>query len=317
MKFKWLLATFIFMALLINVSCVDASPRQLNYLYRFSVEGYAYVTVFVGDISDEYVIHVPIEESVVRESLIVIDEFNELLPTEFVDSYLLLIYNINSSDRVVINYVAKVADIRDGFVSASISPGGPSKVYLPKASALVYFNGSANISITESAISLSFGDGGRYVISYIPLTILESLTTTAVVNETKATDSSYLVWLYVILPYLYYVIPIGALLTLTAVAYYLFRRRKSEEAELPKYDVETIKSEVDERDIEILKAVMIKELTISGLARELGLSKSVVWRRIRKLAHLKLITTTDVNGKIYIKVTPLGKELAERDGKSP
>ncbi|MEM1601474.1 MAG: winged helix-turn-helix domain-containing protein, partial [Sulfolobales archaeon] len=76
-------------------------------------------------------------------------------------------------------------------------------------------------------------------------------------------------------------------------------------------DVRTLKSEIDERDIEILRVVSTKELTISGLARELGLSKSVAWRRIRKLSHLKLITTTDVGGKTYIKVTPLGREVLE------
>ncbi|MEM0453677.1 MAG: winged helix-turn-helix domain-containing protein [Sulfolobales archaeon] len=316
MKFREMLLIIVIIFSLINIQYINATSHQLNYVYRFSAEGYVYVTVLVDNVVDEYIIYVPVEESIVEESLVIVDEFNELLPAELADSYLLLIYNVNNSKKVVINYVIKVADIKGGYVNAIISPGGPSKIYLPRSSALLYFNGSADVSITDNTIVLTYEDGGKYLISYIPPNFIGDLTTTST-NVTVATDSLPQTWIYFLLPYLYYLVPLGVSVIGVSLIYYLRRRRKAEESiEAPaEYDVTTLRSEVDERDVEILKAALTKELTISGLARELGLSKSVAWRRIRKLSNLKLVTTTDVNGKIYIKVTRLGKEIVEKSDK--
>ncbi len=70
---------------------------------------------------------------------------------------------------------------------------------------------------------------------------------------------------------------------------------------------------LDERDITLLDLISKKETTISGLAKKAGLSKSVVWRRIRKLSNLGLIHREDVGAKTLLKITDSGlKALTDR-----
>lgn len=304
-KLKTVLAILTVILLLQSTLYAEVAISKTEYLYRLGSEGYVYVSVFVDGVEEEGVIYVKVEDSIIEESIVAVNEFNELLPTELVDSDVVIIYNVGNSGKVIVSYVARAASIREAYIDVVISPGGPSKVLLPKSSALLYINGSADVSFTDTTITLTYSKGGTYLISYIPLTFIGNMTS-PVVNTTVV--ASYPSW---------YAIPLLLGASLVGVIYYLLRRRRlgAEEVELLRYDVETLKSEIDERDIEILRVVSLKELTISGLARELGLSKSVAWRRIRKLSHLKLIATTDVNGKTYIKVTPLGREVLERISK--
>lgn len=302
MKLKTVLAILIITLLMQSALYAEVTTSRTEYLYRLSSEGYVYVSVFVGGVEEEGIIYVKVEDSIIEESIVAVNEFNELLPTELVDDDIVLIYNVGNSGKVIVSYVARAASIREAYMDVIISPGGPSKVLLPKSSALLYLNGSADVSFTDTTITLTYSRGGTYLISYIPLTFIGN-TTSPVVNTT------------VVAPHpSWYPIPLLLGASLIGVVYYLLRRRRPSTeggVELLRYDVETLKSEIDERDIEILRAVSVKELTISGLARELGLSKSVAWRRIRKLCRLKLIAATDVNGKTYVEVTPLGRKVLE------
>lgn len=68
--------------------------------------------------------------------------------------------------------------------------------------------------------------------------------------------------------------------------------------------------ELDDRDRAILGAVSGGGKSISDLARELGLSKSVVWRRVNKLAELGLIRRVqDKTGRVILELTDRGREL--------
>lgn len=311
MKFKIYLLVLTSL-LLIGVTSAEATTLKISYSYRLGLEGYIYTTIFIDDVEDQHIIYVKVEESVVEESLVVINEFNDLLPAELVGSDLLLIYNINNSRRIIVSYVARAASIGEVYINAVITPNGPSKVFLPRSSALLYFNGSADISFTDTTITLTYNEGGTYLISYIPLIFISNVSnlTTPITITNKTVEQTP--GPQPIIPYL-----LGASLAfLSSLAYYMLRRRRVRHSKVGKEDVEqleieALRSEVDERDIEILKAIAAKELTISGLARELKLSKSVAWRRIRKLSHLKLITTADVNGKTYIKLTSLGRKILE------
>ena len=66
--------------------------------------------------------------------------------------------------------------------------------------------------------------------------------------------------------------------------------------------------ELDERDYSILKTLAGGEENISSLARKTGLSKSVVWRRIQKLARLGLVEREDRGGSTYIRLTDKGRK---------
>jgi len=71
--------------------------------------------------------------------------------------------------------------------------------------------------------------------------------------------------------------------------------------------------ELDERDYEILRTLKEGTETISSLARKLGLSKSVVWRRVQKLLRLGLISKEDRGGRTYLSVTEEGlRKLGEQ-----
>jgi len=73
--------------------------------------------------------------------------------------------------------------------------------------------------------------------------------------------------------------------------------------------------ELDERDVEILKALRESRETISSLARKLGLSKSVVWRRVQKLLRMGLISRSDEGGRTYLSLTDEGLRRLEEGGK--
>ncbi len=76
-----------------------------------------------------------------------------------------------------------------------------------------------------------------------------------------------------------------------------------EHTELPPTDL-------DERDITLMRVIgEIGETTISELAKRTGLSKSVVWRRVRKLTDLGMISKEDVGAKSILRLTDKGKEV--------
>ncbi len=73
--------------------------------------------------------------------------------------------------------------------------------------------------------------------------------------------------------------------------------------------------ELDDRDIEILNALREGRETISSLARKLGLSKSVVWRRVQKLLRMGLINRLDEGGRTYLSLTEEGLRRLNEGGK--
>jgi len=90
--------------------------------------------------------------------------------------------------------------------------------------------------------------------------------------------------------------------------YLLYRRSRRVEAVIST-------SEIDERDIEIMKALLEGKETISGLAKKLGISKSIVWRRTNKLAELGFIEKETMRGKTLLSLTEKGRKLVEREEK--
>lgn len=66
---------------------------------------------------------------------------------------------------------------------------------------------------------------------------------------------------------------------------------------------------LDERDKLILSKLSEKPMSISELARELGLSKSTVWRRVRKLEKQGYIKTREEGKKTIIELTEKAKSL--------
>ncbi|RLE37204.1 hypothetical protein DRJ17_07035 [Candidatus Woesearchaeota archaeon] len=69
---------------------------------------------------------------------------------------------------------------------------------------------------------------------------------------------------------------------------------------------------LDERDKLILSKLSKKSMSISELARELGLSKSTVWRRVRKLEKQGYVKTREEGKKTIIELTEKARMILDR-----
>ncbi len=141
-------------------------------------------------------------------------------------------------------------------------------------------------------------------------------TTSSTTRSTQASSSttatkpmsgqSNMTWVYAL---------VAAVIVIVIIAAAALRSRRTPRGGSPATGVgELIRAEeLDERDYEILKALKEGTETISSLARKLGLSKSVVWRRVQKLLRLGLISKEDKGGRTYLSITEEGlRKLGEQ-----
>lgn len=143
-----------------------------------------------------------------------------------------------------------------------------------------------------------------------------STTTTAKTHKVTQTGSSTYAkpqpsqggtaWIYAL-------IAIAIVVAIVAVAALRSRRTKRKGVSVAGTGELIRAEEIDERDYEILRTLREGTETISSLARKLGLSKSVVWRRVQKLLRLGLISKEDKGGRTYLSITEEGlRRLGER-----
>ncbi len=107
---------------------------------------------------------------------------------------------------------------------------------------------------------------------------------------------------------LYYA-ALAAILVIIGLAYYLYKNKTPQEP--GPAEPTLIDSQLDDRDLLLLKLISRGGHNISSLARESGLSKSVVWRRIKKLEDLGLIETSKGIGKVDLSLTDKGRRVLE------
>jgi len=67
-----------------------------------------------------------------------------------------------------------------------------------------------------------------------------------------------------------------------------------------------VTSGLDDRDIAILSALVGGELSLSDLARKVGLNKSVVWRRVNRMMREGYLERRVVKGKTMYRLTEKG-----------
>jgi len=342
-----LAAAVVLLAVLPALMSSTAYAYTVSYRYRLDSEGRAAVTLMVSDVEGAYVIYVKVDKGMIPESAVATNEVGNVLPVELINETTLAIYTSNTSRDVVVTYTALVATQAMGYVEVVITPAGPATVFLPSGAALLYFNGSATVSMYDETLVLKYVSGGTYLIQYLPPTITE--TTTASINVTEVTTpagvttpqsgayptttaktttpttphetpmhteapppSTHDLGVYVM---------VAAIIAIIGVLVAVLMRRRGA-ALVPSGGARgeggegfVFSGEVDERDIEILKALKNDKLTISGLARKVGLSKSVIWRRVRKLSELNLINRVDEGGRTYLFLTEKGEELlSQREG---
>ncbi len=107
---------------------------------------------------------------------------------------------------------------------------------------------------------------------------------------------------------LYYA-ALAAVLIIIGLAYYLHKNKTP--GKPGPAEPRLIDSQLDDRDLLLLNLISRGGHNISSLARESGLSKSVVWRRIKKLEDLGLIETSKGIGKVDLTLTDKGRRVLE------
>ncbi|MEB3755782.1 MAG: winged helix-turn-helix transcriptional regulator, partial [Desulfurococcales archaeon] len=110
--------------------------------------------------------------------------------------------------------------------------------------------------------------------------------TSAPIHRTMGKDT----WMYLIL---------ASILVAVILAIIILSRKKK----IPENNYELVDTRIDERDKLLLNLIKKGGHSISSLAKESGLRKSVVWRRIRKLEEMGLIETSKGIGKVEINLT--------------
>ena len=361
------------LVLVFTTQAVVIHAYTVSYTYKLDSEGRASVTLMISGAEETYVVYVKVDKGIIPESAVATNEVGSILPVELVNESTLAIYTSNTSRDVVVTYTALVATQVMDYVEVILAPEGPATVILPKGAALLYFNGSAAVSMYDETLILTYESGGTYLIQFLPPIVTEttttiSATTTETTSPTGTTSSSpatspttsvitsqpttqtgtstpttpatktspalttsvtsHTAPIHTTTPtsgiqdwgtYIALV-----LVVIVAIALVVLLRRRKGASVVPGGGVTPMEGpegfvfggDVDERDVEILKALKNERLTISGLARKVGLSKSVIWRRVRKLTDLGLINRVDEGGRTYLSLTKEGEEFLSRRGSS-
>ncbi len=284
----------------ISFSQVSYSSFVMTYTYRMNCNGYGEVTITISNLTNYFSVPIIIDKYALRDTIIVTDDEGSLLTYDFVNETMLLIYSYNTTDTIIVSYTLNNFTIRNSILEAIITPKASSSIILPKEAGLIYFNGTAEVTVYDDFITLRYDAPGTYLIEYI---CEASLSPTNTVTSPETSTNNFLNQ-----QNLSWIIIIGAVAAALILFYIFYKRTKGVEAIITT-------SEVDERDIKIMKALLEGKETISGLAKKLGISKSIVWRRTNKLAELGFIEKETRRGRTLLSLTEKGRKLVEREEK--
>ena len=182
-----------------------------------------------------------------------------------------------------------------------------------------------------NTITLRYNVGGVYTIEFIPPiittttkpTILTSITpltniTSPIPTTTSEVAPSTTTPTYTITtsevtvspairggPLEYLVLSIVALAIVIAFVAYIFKKRHSGSVSVEVSPVEVL----DDRDKLILNALKSSSLNISELSRALGLSKSTIWRRVKKLESRGYVRTRSSGKTVIVEITERGLKV--------
>ncbi len=306
------------LALLVTQIFATSSPNT-RYIYRLDYRGTADVTVIVNATGQDYV-RLSLEPGFMDGTLTVYTENGT--PLYFnVSNNVVTIYTYGQVNMLIAEYLAQVGNVSEEvIVNATIHPQGPASVFLPQGTALTYVTGDPDINFMNGSIVLLFSKPGTYSIEYavIPPTQTSATTTTSTVTGTgttissgsstttlssgtgTSTASSTVTSQQQINQYLPF---IGIAVLATAVAVLvlarLLRRR-------PVIAEPEVMSGLDDRDLAILSTLAGGELSLSDIARRVGLNKSVVWRRVNRMMREGYLERRVVKGRTMYRLTEKG-----------
>ncbi len=271
--------------------------KRLSYAYRLSVNGYAEVTVVVK-VENMSEVRINLEPGYVKGSLTSYSENGTPLYSSVINSSKAVIYTYGLTGTVIIEYLAKVGNVTEGvLVNAVIHPKSRAIVFLPLGAALTYASGGPDIEFVNGSIALIYRSGGVYRIQFIVMPRLGggAGSTSAAPNVGRPLIRPWIPWL---------LIAAGA----SAILVTAFRRRRLRLEGGEEFEVV---SGLDDRDLRILKVLVGGELSLSEIARRVGLNKSVVWRRVNRLMRDGFLERRFSRGRTLYRLTVKGVKALE------
>lgn len=316
-----------------TITYAESALPNVRCVYRLDYRGMADVTVIVNATGQDYV-KLNLEPGFVEGTLTVYTENGT--PLYFnVSNNVVTIYTYGQVNMLIAEYLAQVGNISEEvIINATIHPQGPASVFLPQGTALTYVTGDPDINFMNGSIVLLFSKPGTYLIEYAVIpptqstatssstsstTVVTTTTsggslstsTTRVTTQSTSTQSSEShlssttnsntgpssQQLGQYLPF------IGlAALVAAIVAFLLIKSLRKH----PTITEPEVTSGLDDRDIAILSALVGGELSLSDLARKVGLNKSVVWRRVNRMMREGYLERRVVKGKTMYRLTEKG-----------
>ncbi|PUA33582.1 MAG: hypothetical protein B7O98_03960 [Zestosphaera tikiterensis] len=271
--------------------------------YILYEDGTAMVTLFVSNIEGENVIYLPLEKGYNQYTLRVLQDS---IPSPFnITSDGRLMIEVSGVTSVIVEYEASLGTlINDSIVEVNLNPFTQAVVVLPPNAALLYFSGKPQIDVESNGITnviLSYSEGGSYTIKFVPIPGGATVTSPSKPPTQQTTQAPAGGGMITFL--------VGGSAIAVAVALlllFIFLRRRGEPIE-PEMHVG-----LDERDLKLLKILERGEVSLAELAKESGLNKSVVWRRMKRLSDEGLVEQRYEKGKLVFKLTVKGiKKLKE------
>ncbi len=294
-----------------------------RYIYRLDYRGMADITVIVNATGQDYV-KLSLEPGFVDGTLTVYTENGT--PLYFnVSNGVATIYTYGQVNMLIAEYLAQVGNVSEEvIVNATIHPQGPASVFLPRGTALTYVTGNPDINFMNGSIVLLFSKPGTYSIEYAVIpptqttaatssTAHSSVITGSESSSTQITTQSFETHsstssrssnstspqqqLSQYLPFIGLAVAAAA-----AVAFMLIKSLRRR----PAITEPEVTSGLDDRDLAILSALAGGELSLSDIARKVGLNKSVVWRRVNRMMREGYLERRVVKGRTMYRLTEKG-----------
>jgi len=298
-----------------------STPLNARYVYRLDYRGSADITVIINATGRDYV-KLSLEPGFLDGTLTVYTENGT--PLYFnVSNGVATIYTYGQVNILIAEYLAQVGNVSEEvIVNATIHPQGPASVFLPQGTALTYVTGNPDINFMNGSIVLLFSKPGTYSIEYVVIpstqasvtvpstaslstTTSESITstiqTTTQSSRTQASTYPSSAFpqqrLSQYLPFIGLAVVVAAIAAFTLIK--SLRRR-------PAITEPEVTSGLDERDLAILSTLAGGELSLSDIARKVGLNKSVVWRRVNRMMREGYLERRAVKGRTMYRLTEKG-----------
>ncbi len=342
--------TTVSIALMLIALTAAVSAYSPTYVetYVLGADGNASLTVVINGVAGLDNINISLEKGYDPNSVYAFTPEGTPLYVRVADTTA-TIELLNLSNQVLLTYTARLGNVTNGIiVEYSIHPIARAVVYLPKDAALMGATGNPNVSLSNNTIVLIYDKPGTYTITFsiVPPEIKTTTTVTQVpttsattssqtsttqqtISQPTATESSSLATSSMTTPstsittsaqtttqytkpgtsyWEWVIITIIIIAVVAGVGAYLSRSRGGNSEDL------SLTAGLDERDVAILKALSAGEKSVSELSRDLNLNKSVVWRRVKRLKDLGLLSMRVEKGKTLYSLTDSGMEALRSHG---